>query len=247
MIDMLKLLQNNNEPNYIEKQEFIHTLSNHKFLKFDPSHEKIVHYKGIMKDFLSFHFSNDILCKLGLFPTYFNNKNNLLNIKKGGIYTPCFILHPAAFEFMVGNKSLAVTIHNIKQEIRNDFAKILGVSTDILDKTSFTLVKSDINKKYNNIVLIHEATHIIQNKSTKPTLIDEIDAFINEIITFKFVVKNDFNKYIKTKNMPNNKIDKNIFKMTKLIWDISNQKNFWNISKQDKINWIKYFINHKPI
>ena len=224
-----------------ENKEFINTLSNHQFLKFNPEKEEILHYCGIMKNFLSFHYKHDILCKLGLYPSYFNNT------KKSGIYTPCVILHPAAFDFIVGKNSLAVTIHQMNDETRNEIATVLGFQTKMLENTSFTIMKSNYNKKYNSLDLIHEATHITQNKTEQPTLINEIEAFINEILVFQITTKKDFNYYLKTKMNENGQIDKNIFNITKLLWELISEKNFWDVKKEDKIKWIKCFLKQNPL
>lgn len=219
---------------YEENKEFMETLSNHNILQFDATKEKLLYHLSFMKDFLKYHYLPDILCKIGLYP-------------KSGICTPCAIIHPAAFEFIVGCKTVAVTVHNMKDEMKDDIAKILGINSSLFRNTTFTLIKANNKGYYNPIDLIHEATHIVQPKSDEPTLVDEVDALINEILIFKLVKSDDFIKYISGKMNKKGQIDVNIMKITKYIWDLTQEKGFWDVKKSDKIRWTKQFIQNNPL
>lgn len=229
-------------------KNFIKTLENHKILEFDSTKEKIICGGGLMKTFLSQFYPSDILCKMGLYPPSYKTTNKFYNNPKSGITTPCMLLHPAAFEFIVGKNSIAVTIHKMKDEMRKDIAQIIGLKEKLIQDIPITLIKCNRNGEYNKLTLIHEATHIVQKKQNdQPTLIDEIDAFINEIIVYQQTTSKKFDKYILTKKKDDGNIDEYIFIMTKTLWDLTINKNFWDINKQDKINWIQYFLKNNPL
>ena len=167
--------------------------------------------------------------KLGLYPNQ-------------GINSPCAVLNPSAFIFIVGDKSNAVTIHSIKQEMKDDIAKIIGVPAEIFTDTPFTLIK---NSKYNNITLIHEATHIVQNKIQSSSLeiesylnnINEIEAFINEMLVFKLIYNKNFGGYISFKEKQfHRQIPNSFSEMLKNIWEHLIGFSFWGITKEDKKN-----------
>lgn len=214
----------------LENKEFIETLSNHKELKFDPNKDKLLYSLGFIENLLIHNYPKDILYKL-----------NLLNFYK----TPCAIIHPSAFDFIVGKNILAVTIHSMREEMRSDIAKILGINKNLFLNSTFSLIKGFKNGSYNKLSLIHEATHIYQHHNFKASISDEIEAFLNEILIFRITRSNNFNSYIINKKTEDGLIDSEIFNITKYLWDISKNKNFWDISRDDIYGWTNNFLENQ--
>lgn len=231
---------------YPEHNEFKRTLLNHEFLPFTQQ-EKILYNVRPINMFLRHYYQSDILCKIGLMPHHKIQVGiGYRPMKIVGVFTPCAIIHPSAFKFIVGEKN-AVTVHKMPQEKRCDIAKILGINHEAFEKYPFTLIKGNKNGDCNKLDLIHEATHLIQNKSNNPTLSDEIEAFINETLVFRITDSNNFDKYIKEKTKEENKINQDIFNMLKFIWELTEEKDFWDVSKLDKAKWTQQFLSHNPM
>ncbi len=219
-----------------EKEQLISFLSNHKILEFDKEKDCVI-------------FSCDGIISL-LYKNY--NKNIISKIYDNKIEDiPCAILHPSVFEFIVGKKSKAVTIHIMNDEDRKSIAKMLGLYEDLFMNNSFMLIKASKNGTYDPIDLIHEATHITQNEKLYSKLedsyfknINEIEAFINEIIIYQKIYNRNFNSYIRHKeNNFKNKIPESMINYLSDIWSLVLGKNFWDIKIKDKTNWASMIID----
>ena len=220
-----------------EHLEFIETLSNHVFLTFDKKNEKILFDFGFIKDFLLDCFDEQVLETLDL------------NLNKLDI--PCAVIHPSAFEFLAGARPTAMTIHLMPSEMKMDIALILGIRPELIMNKKFILIKAMDNGEFNDLDLIHESSHIIY-PSTKPSSldetylfnIDEILAFINEILVAQYIKKINFEQYIQHKIHSGLTLSKKPMKMFQYIWDLTSGQDFWSITLNDKHVWGEHVLNY---
>lgn len=219
-----------------EKEQLVSFLSNHQILKFNKEKDRVIFSCDNILNFLLKNYNINTINKI------YNNK--IENI-------PCAIIHPAVFEFIVGKKSKAVTIHSMNKDDRESIARMLGIEINLFTKNSFMLIKASENGTYSPIDLIHETTHITQVEKTYYKTdgsyfknINEIEAFINEIIVFQKIYNRSFKLYIKHKeNSFKNKIPDSMITYLNDIWVLVIEKNFWEIKNENKINWATQIIN----
>ena len=219
-----------------EKLSFIETLSNHQVLSFDPSKDQLMHNYGSLEDFLRKYFSINILQKIGL---YNQMQFNLYR----ETHIPCVILDPTVFTFIVGKNRSAVTVNKHNDDFKRELGLILGFNPGLFMKTQFVLIRSNRNKRFNILDLVHEATHVTQNFSNRQSKdenymenIQEIEAFMNEILAFKYLKPNsNFSAYIQYKELHfNSKIPLTQHGYLNKIWDEVNGFEWWDMTPYRK-------------
>ena len=211
-------------------------MSKHQILSFNKEKDRVIFSCDNILNFLLKHYNINIINKI-----YDNKIENI----------PCAILNPSVFEFIVGKKSKAVTIHIMSDEDRESIAKMLGLENNIFINRPFMLIKASINGTYDPIDLIHETTHTLQKEKTYSKIEDsyfknmnEIEAFTNEIIIFQKIYNRCFDLYIKHKeNNFRNKIPDSMVQYFNDIWLLVSKKHFWDIKTEDKTIWASKILD----
>lgn len=160
----------------------------------------------------------------------FKNANQLKNV-------PCIILNDAAYTYIVGKKSCAVTIHNMNIDTKREIEDVLNIETNSLNGREFILIRS-IRGTYFPYEIFHEATHVfhcsnnnslyMQKTSDYINNQQEAEAINNEMHFYKLYENNNFENYLADKSINKRYIISNECKtILKNIWDYEMDVGKW--------------------